>query len=159
PGAHKWKLDLDAVLALKPQPDTRVESAQATAIAALEKAETATAETASVRAELEKALAEERAELEKALAEERAKVKELQAALQAVTERMKKTETAEGQVEAATNNPQGRKPGKKPDYPLWRLDAAVFARQFFKKKKRMPSAGEVAEHLQLKCDGWEPHPT
>jgi hypothetical protein len=49
-----------------------------------------------------------------------------------------------------------RKPGPKPEYPLWKLEAANFTHRFFKKNKRMPSAGEVAQHLQIKCDGWEP---
>jgi hypothetical protein len=87
PGTYTWELEIDAVLALKPRPDTRAESAQATAIAALEKAEAATAETASVRAELEKALVEARA-----------KVEELQAALQAV---MEKAEAQAAEAQAA----------------------------------------------------------
>jgi len=57
---------------------------------------------------------------------------------------------------AATIDKQRRRPGTKPKYPLWRLEAANFAHGFFKKKTRMPSAREVAEHLQIKCDGWAP---
>ena len=49
-----------------------------------------------------------------------------------------------------------RRPGPKPKHPDWRLEAAAFAHRFRKKKKRMPSAPEVAEHLQTKYDGWEP---
>jgi len=66
-------------------------------------------------------------------------------------------EAAEARVETATDDaPQRRRPGTKPKYPLWRLDAAVFIHRFSRKEKRMPSAGEVAGLLQTKCDGWEP---
>jgi hypothetical protein len=87
-GLPDWEFDVDAVLALKPQPDTRAESAQATAISALQRAEAATAETASVRAELEKALAEARAEAQ--ATRERADAAEKRAeALEAHVEAMK----------------------------------------------------------------------
>ena len=49
-----------------------------------------------------------------------------------------------------------RKPGRKPVYPLWRLEAALFIDQFFKDNKRWPIAGEVAEHFQTKYE-WEPN--
>ena len=137
-----WEFEIDEVKALLPQPDTRGE--------ALERA-TAAAEEAMIEA------ATARAELEQA-----------RAALQAATEQMGKAqaraEAAEARAEAiaseTTTKPDPeqprRRPGPKPEHPLWRLDVAAFARQFFNKKKRGPSAGEVAEHLQIKYDGWEP---
>lgn len=48
------------------------------------------------------------------------------------------------------------RPGPKSRYPFWRFEAAAFAHDFYKKKKRTPTAGEIAEHLQLTCDGWAP---
>jgi hypothetical protein len=73
PGAYNWELEDDAVLALKPQPDTRAEAAQATAITALQMAEAATAKAASAREEADKAWAEARTARERAeAAEERA---------------------------------------------------------------------------------------
>ena len=57
-GAYNWELEVDAVLALKPQPDTRVESAQATAMSAMQMAEAAAAEAASAQAKAEKARTE-----------------------------------------------------------------------------------------------------
>ena len=137
-----WEFEIDEVKALLPQPDTRGE--------ALERA-TAAAEEAMIEA------AAARADLEQA-----------RAALQAATEQMAKAqaqaEAAEARAEAiaseTTTKPDPgqprRRPGPKPEHPLWRLDVAAFARQFFNKKKRGPSAGEVAEHLQIKYDGWEP---
>ena len=137
-----WEFEIDEVKALLPQPDTRGE--------ALERA-TAAAEEAMIEA------AAARADLEQA-----------RAALQAATEQMGKAqaraEAAEARAEAiaseTTTKPDPeqprRRPGPKPEHPLWRLDAAAFAHQFFNKKKRGPSAGEVAEHLQIKYDGWEP---
>jgi len=87
-GAYNWELEDDAVLALKPQPDTRAEAAQATAISAMQIAEAA-----------------------------RAKVEELQAALQVATEQKEKAEAqaeaAEARVGAATDNPSHRKPARK----------------------------------------------
>ena len=50
-----------------------------------------------------------------------------------------------------------RKPGSKPKYLDWRFEAAAFAHRFRRTKKRLPSAGEIAGHLQTKYDGWEPH--
>jgi len=58
-----------------------------------------------------------------------------------------------------TSSESRRRPGRKPDYPRWRLEAAAFTHRFFRKEQRMPSAGEVAAHLQTKCDGWEPDET
>jgi hypothetical protein len=83
PGAYNWELEVDAVLALKPQPDTRAESAQATAMSAMQMAEAAAAEAASAQAEAEKA----RTEMEQARAER-----------QTAAERM---ERAEARLEAA----------------------------------------------------------
>jgi hypothetical protein len=57
-GAYNWEFEVDAVLALKPQPDTRVESAQATAMSAMQMAEAAAAEAASAQAKAEKARTE-----------------------------------------------------------------------------------------------------
>ena len=75
-----WELDVDAVLALKPQPDTRAEAAQATAMSAMQMAETAAAEAASARAEAEKAWAEAQAAKERAeAAEQRAEAAEARA--------------------------------------------------------------------------------
>ena len=82
-GAYNWELEVDAVLALKPQPDTRAESAQATAMSAMQMAEAAAAEAASAQAEAEKA----RTEMEQARAER-----------QTAAERM---ERAEARLEAA----------------------------------------------------------
>ena len=82
-GAYNWELEVDAVLALKPQPDTRAESAQATAMSAMQMAEAAAAEAASAQAEVEKA----RTEMEQARAER-----------QTAAERM---ERAEARLEAA----------------------------------------------------------
>jgi hypothetical protein len=145
-----WELEIDEVMALRPQPDTRAEAMQTAATAATaaaEAAEAARAEAATARAELEQA----------------------RAALQAATEKMEKAEAraqaAEARAEAiaseTTTKPDPepeprRRPGPKPGYPLWRLEAAAFTHQFFIEKKRGPSAGEVAEHLQIKYDGWEP---
>jgi len=86
------------------------------------------------------------------------------AAEEAMIEAQAQAEAAEARAEAiaseTTTKPDPgqprRRPGPKPEHPLWRLDVAAFARQFFNKKKRGPSAGEVAEHLQIKYDGWEP---
>jgi hypothetical protein len=122
-----------AILA-SPQPDTREQAMQAAATAA----EAARTEAAAARAELERARAE----------------------LQAATERMERAEAqaqaAEARAETAADNAPRRRPGPKPEHPLWRLETAVFTYRFFRKEKRMPSAGEVAEHLQIKCDGWAP---
>jgi len=82
-GAYNWELEVDAVLALKPQPDTRAESAQATAMSAMQMAEAAAAEAASAQTEVEKA----RTEMEQARAER-----------QTAAERM---ERAEARLEAA----------------------------------------------------------
>ena len=143
-GAYNWELEDDAVLALKPQPDTRVEAAQATAISAMQLAETSAAEAKAARTEAEQA----RAELEQA-----------RAALQAATKRMEKAEArmqaAETGSETATDNPERRRPGTKPKYPEWRVDATIYIRQFSRKKKRKPGAGEIAAHFQEKF-GWEP---
>jgi hypothetical protein len=49
-----------------------------------------------------------------------------------------------------------RKPGKKPAYPLWKLEAALFIDQFFKDNKRWPIPREVAEYFQTKYE-WEPN--
>ena len=98
PGAYNWELEVDAVLALRPQPDTRAEAVQ-TAVAA---AEAAMAEAATARAELGQA----------------------RAVLQAATEQMEKAaaraEAAETRVEAATDNLPQRRPGTKykDDWPL-----------------------------------------
>ena len=136
PGAYTWELEVDAVLALIPQPDTRAEAAQATAISALEMAEAARAETEQARIELQAAM--ERMEQ----AEARLKAAEMQAEAEAMT--------------PTDKTPRGHKRGRKPMYPFWRLEAAAFANEFFKVKKQKPTAREVAEHLQLKCDGWAP---
>jgi len=64
-----------------------------------------------------------------------------------------------GSGEASEDTPSSetrRKPGRKPVYPLWRLEAALFIDQFFKDNKRWPIAGEVAEHFQTKYE-WEPN--
>ena len=50
PGAYNWELEVDAVLALKPEPDTRAEAAQATAISAMHVAEAATADAKAAQA-------------------------------------------------------------------------------------------------------------
>jgi hypothetical protein len=138
-----WEFEIDKVKALLPQPDTRGEAMKRATAAA----EAARAEAATARAELEQA----------------------RAALQAATEKMEKAEAraqaAEARAEAIASEtttkpdpePQSRRrPGPKPGHPLWRLEAAAFTHQFFIEKKRGPSAGEVAEHLQIKYDGWEP---
>jgi len=104
--------------------------------AAAAAAEAATAEAATARADLEQA----------------------RAALQAATEQMEKAE-ARAQAAEAHVEPPRRRPGRKPAHPDWRLEAAAFTHRFFRKEKRMPSAGEVAEHLQTKYDGWEPDET
>jgi len=142
-----WKFEIDKVKTLLPQPDRKAEAVQAAATAATAAAEAARAEAATARAELEQA----------------------RAALQAATEKMEKAEAraqaaearAEAIVSETTKKPDlepepRRRPGPKPGHPLWRLEAAVFTHQFFIEKKRGPSAGEVAEHLQIKYDGWEP---
>ena len=116
------------------QADTKAAAMQ-TATAA---AEAARAEAATARTELEQA----------------------RAALQTATERMEK---AEARAEAARVEApnleapaeKGRRPGPKPKHPDWRSEAASFIHQFRRKKKRQPSAPEVAEHLQIKYDGWE----
>jgi hypothetical protein len=65
-GAYTWELEVDAVLALRSQPDTRAEAAQATAISAIQMAEAATAEATSARAEADKAGTEAQAARERA---------------------------------------------------------------------------------------------
>ena len=140
---YTWRMDAKEIEALLTQPDTRGEAMQRATAAA----EAARAEAATARAELEQA----------------------RAALQAATEKMEKAEAraqaaearAEAIVSETTKKPDlepepRRRPGPKPGHPLWRLEAAVFTHQFFIEKKRGPSAGEVAEHLQIKYDGWEP---
>jgi hypothetical protein len=123
------------------QPDAKAEAMQAAATEATAAAGAARAEAAAARAELEQA----------------------RAAMQAATERMEKAEArAEAMASEATTKPDPeseprRRPGPKLTHPDWRLVAAAFSHTFFKKNKRMPSAGEVAEHLQIKYDGWEPH--
>ena len=93
-----WELEIDHVMALKPQPDTRMEAVQ-TAVAA---AEAAMAEAARARAELGQA----------------------RVVLQAATEQMEnaaaRAEAAEARVEAATDNLPRRRPGTKykDDWPL-----------------------------------------
>jgi hypothetical protein len=130
PGAHKWKLDLDAVLALKPQPDTRVESAQATAITAQQKAEAATAEMASVRAALQ-------AELEKALA----RIEELRTALQTVTEPREKTEAAS----TTTNNPRRRRPSGPKPARNWQEHVMRKVIHAYSKGRPIPSGPDLAQ--------------
>jgi hypothetical protein len=134
--AYTWQMDANEIEALLTQPDTGGEAMQrATAAAEMARAEAATA----------------------------------RAALQAATEKMEKAEARAQAAEAravavaseTTTKPDPepeprRRPGPKPGYPLWRLEAAAFTHQFFIEKKRGPSAGEVAEHLQIKYDGWEP---
>jgi hypothetical protein len=79
-GAYNWELEDDAVLALKPQPDTRAEAAQATAMSAMQMAETTAAEAASARSDAEKAWAEAQAAKERAqAAEQRAEAAEARA--------------------------------------------------------------------------------
>jgi hypothetical protein len=130
-----WEFEIDDVKALLSKPDTREEVMQAATAAAA----AATAEAETARAELEQARVE----------------------MQAAIERMERAEarvTAAEEAMASTtiDNGQRRKPGPKPKYPLWRLEAAVFTHDFFEEKKRKPRAGEVAEYLQVKCDGWAP---
>jgi hypothetical protein len=130
-----WELEVDEVMALRPQPDTKAEAMQ-TAAAAMA-AEAAMAEAARVRAELEQA----------------------RAVLQAATEQMEmaeaRAEAAEARAEAAIDNPQRRRPGPKPKHPDWRLEVAVETHRLREKLRRTPSAGELAEFCQNKWD-WEP---
>jgi len=144
---YQWEFETERVTALL-QPDTKAEAVQAAAASAAQAAEasaTSAAEAKAARTEAEQA----RSELERARAE-----------MQAATERMEMAEArvnaAEARVEATINNSQRRKPGPKPDYPLWRLQAAAFALDCLEKKKRKPLARDVAEHLQNKCNGWAP---
>jgi len=67
-----------------------------------------------------------------------------------------KPDNVETQDDEASSKERS-KPGKKPMHPLWKFEAAAFMHRFFKTKSRWPSAGEIAEHLQIKCDGWEPN--
>jgi hypothetical protein len=141
--AYAWQMDTKEIEAVLLQPDTRAEvmqSATAATVAAM-------AEVATARAELEQA----------------------RAVLQAATEQMEKAEVRAQAAEAragaiaseTTTKPDQereprRTPGPKPGHPRWRLEAAAFTHQFFIEKNRGPSAGEVADHLQIKYDGWEP---
>jgi len=141
PGAYKWELDRDAVLALKPQPDTRVESAQAIAITAQQKAEAATAETASVRAALQ-------AELEKALA----RIEELRTALQTVTEPREKTEAAS----TTTNNPRRRRPSGPKPARNWQEHVMRKVIHAYSNGRPIPSGPDLAQscldNLDLEVD-------
>src|SRR5262249_16395631 len=101
-GAYKWELEDDAVLALKPQPDTRGEAAQARAISGMQLAGTSAAGAKAARIEAEQAHAE---------------LKQARAALQAATEQVERAEAraeaAEARVGPATDNPPRHRPGKK----------------------------------------------
>jgi hypothetical protein len=128
--AHNWELEVDVVLALKPQPDTRVESAQAMAITAQQTAEAATAETASVRAALQ-------AELEKALA----RIEELRTALQTVTEPREKTEAAS----TTTNNPRRRRPSGPKPARNWQEHVMRKVIHAYSKGRPIPSGPDLAQ--------------
>jgi hypothetical protein len=119
PRAHKWELDRDAVLALKPQPDTRAESAQAIAITAQQKAE-------ALQAELEKALA---------------RIEELRTALQTVTEPREKTEAAS----TTTNNPRRRRPSGPKPARNWQEHVMRKVIHAYSRGRPIPSGPDLAQ--------------
>ena len=105
PGAYNWELEVDAVLALKPEPDTRAEAPQATAISAMHVAEAATADAKAAQAKAEGA----QAEIEQARAEARADLERARTEMQAAIERMDmaeaRAEAAEARVKAMVSEP------------------------------------------------------
>jgi hypothetical protein len=137
-----WELEIDEVMALRPQPDTKGEAMQAAATAATTAAEAAAAEVATARAELEQA----------------------RAALQAATEQMEKAEVraqaAEARVEASPSGEQPlprRKPGQRAKHPEWKVIVAREAIRCIRAGKQIPSAAKFATTCQKEL-GWEPDP-
>jgi hypothetical protein len=138
-----WELEIDEVMALRPQPDTRAEAMQ-TATAA---AEAARAEAATARAELEQA----------------------RAALQAATERMGQAEAraqaAEARAEAAAQSPPTtsnrrvvdeprRKPGPKTKDD-WPIQVAAELIQRVRAGEKMPTPAEMCQWCEENW-GWQP---
>jgi hypothetical protein len=129
-----WELEIDDVMALRPQPDMKVEAAQATAISAMQMAEAAAAEATSARAEADRTWVEARTARERAeQAEERAGA-------------------AEARVEATASTSAGKPPRKRPG-PKYRDDwPRLIATEMIRLARREPEmlenvAGLVA-HMQ-----------
>lgn len=139
-----WELEIDEVMALRPQPDTRAEAMQTAATAA---AEAARAEAATARAELEQA----------------------RAALQAATEQMGQAEAraqaAEARAEAAAQSPPTtsnrrvvdeprRKPGPKTKDD-WPIQVAAELIQRVRAGEKMPTPAEMCQWCEVNW-GWQP---
>ena len=139
-----WELEIDEVMALRPQPDTRAEAMQTAATAA---AEAARAEAATARAELEQA----------------------RAALQAATEQMGQAEAraqaAEARAEAAAQSPPTtsnrrvvdeprRKPGPKTKDD-WPIQVAAELIQRVRAGEKMPTPAEMCQWCEDNW-GWQP---
>ena len=139
-----WELEIDEVMALRPQPDTRAEAMQTAATAA---AEAARAEAATARAELEQA----------------------RAALQAATEQMGQAEAraqaAEARAEAAAQSPPTtsnrrvvdeprRKPGPKTKDD-WPIQVAAELIQRVRAGEKMPTPAEMCQWCEENW-GWQP---
>ena len=131
-----WELEIDEVMALRPQPDTRAEAMQTAATAAMAAAEAARAEAATTRAELEQA----------------------RAVLQAASEQMEKAEAraAEARAEAmasrTTTKPDPeleprRRPGPKfkDDWPM--LVAAETIRLARDEPEMLENVGALVAHM------------
>jgi hypothetical protein len=142
-----WELEIDEVMALRPQPDTRAEAMQTAATAATAAAEAARAEAATARAELEQA----------------------RAALQAATEQMGQAEAraqaAEARAEAAAQSPPTtsnrrvvdeprRKPGPKTKDD-WPIQVAAELIQRVRAGEKMPTPAEMCQWCEVNW-GWQP---
>jgi hypothetical protein len=139
-----WELEIDEVMALRPQPDTKAEAMQTAATAA---AQAARAEAATARAELEQA----------------------RAALQAATEQMGQAEAraqaAEARAEAAAQSPPTmsnrrvvdeprRKPGPKTKDD-WPIQVAAELIQRVRAGEKMPTPAEMCQWCEENW-GWQP---
>jgi hypothetical protein len=142
-----WELEIDEVMALRPQPDTRAEAMQTAATAATAAAEAARAEAATARAELEQA----------------------RAALQAATEQMGQAEAraqaAEARAEAAAQSPPTRsnrrvvdEPRRKPGPKTkddWPIQVAAELIQRVRAGEKMPTPAEMCQWCEENW-GWQP---